>query len=49
VPRCGHGGSGGARLQKALFATPESVAAAVAYVRAKLTLLADGQDYATAA
>ena len=32
--------------EKALFATPESVAAAVAYVSAKLTLLADGLDYA---
>ena len=32
--------------EKALFATPESVAAAVAYVGAKLSLLADGLDYA---
>ena len=32
--------------EKAIFATPESVFAAVAYVSAKLTLLADGLDYA---
>jgi hypothetical protein len=32
--------------EKALFATPASVAAAVSYVSAKLALLADGLDYA---
>jgi hypothetical protein len=32
--------------EKALFATPEAVAAAVAYVNARLTLLADGMSYA---
>jgi hypothetical protein len=31
--------------EKALFATPEMVAAAVAYVGARLTLLADGVDF----
>jgi hypothetical protein len=32
--------------EKILFATPESVAAAVSYVAARLSLLADGLDYA---
>ena len=32
--------------EKALFATPESTAAAVSYVAAKLSLLADGSEYA---
>ena len=32
--------------EKILFATPETVAAAVSYVAARLSLLADGMDYA---
>lgn len=32
--------------EKAVFASPESIAAAVTYVAAKLALLADGDDYA---
>ena len=35
-----------ASCEKALFATPESTAAAVSYVVAQLSLLADGSDYA---
>jgi hypothetical protein len=34
-----------ASCEKALFATPEAVAASVAYVIAQLSLLADGSDY----
>jgi hypothetical protein len=36
-----------ASCEKALFATPESTAAAVSYVAAELSLLADGSDYAS--
>jgi hypothetical protein len=35
-----------AACEKAVFATPEAVAAAVSYVTAKLSLLADGTQYA---
>jgi hypothetical protein len=35
-----------AACEKALFASPEAIAAAVAYVDARLTLLADGLDHA---
>ena len=35
-----------AACEKALFASPETVAAAVSYVSAKLVLLSDGRDYA---
>src|SRR5947209_5163890 len=34
-----------ASCEKALFATPEAVAASVAYVTAQLSLLAQGSDY----
>jgi hypothetical protein len=35
-----------AACEKALFATPETLAAAVSYVSARLVLLSDGRDYA---
>jgi hypothetical protein len=40
------GGTVEASCEKALFATPETAAGAVAYVAAQLPLLADGSDYA---